>query len=83
MSPSSSELGYLSDLAHSCTQVFGAVAVLNLSVMSGNVAGVCRFVIIAATLVLNVYRQRTKQVVASSLVFMCVSLRIYHSITLF
>ncbi|KAJ3883149.1 major facilitator superfamily domain-containing protein [Lentinula edodes] len=38
-------------IAFYCTQVFGAVAVLNLSVMSGNVAG------------------RTKQVVASSLVF--------------
>ncbi|KAF5393940.1 hypothetical protein D9757_000166 [Collybiopsis confluens] len=35
----------------SCTQVFGAVAVLNLAVMSGNIAG------------------RTKQVIASSLVF--------------
>ncbi|KAJ3723152.1 major facilitator superfamily domain-containing protein [Lentinula raphanica] len=38
-------------IAFYCTQVFGAVAVLNLAVMSGNVAG------------------RTKQVVASSLVF--------------
>jgi len=38
-------------LAFYCTQGFGAVAVLNLAVMSGNVAG------------------RTKQVIASSLVF--------------
>ncbi|KAJ4472329.1 major facilitator superfamily domain-containing protein [Lentinula aciculospora] len=38
-------------IAFYCTQVFGAVAVLNLAVMSGNVAG------------------RTKQVIASSLVF--------------
>ncbi|KAJ3890582.1 major facilitator superfamily domain-containing protein [Lentinula edodes] len=46
---SETEVGLL--IAFYCTQVFGAVAVLNLSVMSGNVAG------------------RTKQVVASSLVF--------------
>ncbi|KIY49516.1 MFS general substrate transporter [Fistulina hepatica ATCC 64428] len=38
-------------LAFYCTQVYGAVAVLNLAVMSGNVGG------------------RTKQVVASSMVF--------------
>ncbi len=40
---------------YSCTQGFGAVAVLNLAVMSGNVAG------------------RTKQVIATSLVFVSVS----------
>ncbi|KAJ3808779.1 major facilitator superfamily domain-containing protein [Lentinula aff. lateritia] len=45
---SETKIGLL--IAFYCTQVFGAVAVLNLSVMSGNVAGVCRFVIIAATL---------------------------------
>jgi len=38
-------------LAFYCTQGFGAVAVLNLAIMSGNIAG------------------RTKQVIASSLVF--------------
>ncbi|KAJ3729012.1 major facilitator superfamily domain-containing protein [Lentinula guzmanii] len=52
--PTTSEMKIGLLIAFYCTQVFGAVAVLNLAVMSGNVAG------------------RTKQVVASSLVFMYV-----------
>jgi hypothetical protein len=50
-------------------QGFGAVAVLNLAVMSGNVAGV-RKRIFQSKLFLTHFEQRTKQVIASSFVFM-------------
>ncbi|KAJ7937200.1 major facilitator superfamily domain-containing protein [Mycena leptocephala] len=54
-------------LAFYCMQGFGAVAVLNLAVMSNNVAGV-RVVSQQLSLELTPF-QRTKQVIASSLVF--------------
>ncbi|KNZ73848.1 hypothetical protein J132_09489 [Termitomyces sp. J132] len=56
-------------IAFYCTQGFGAVAVLNLAIMSNNVAGVRIQIFESNTFTYGRRLQRTKQVIASSLVF--------------
>lgn len=52
-------------------QGFGAVAVLNLAVMTNNVGGVCLYLLVNNPILTYIF-QRSKQVIASSLVFMYV-----------